>query len=102
MPEVGQVFAYLGIGKAQPLAELVTAGRAVAVGYQVLHFAEIEAQAVDNRLGNACWIGGGLGLRHEASAETSKRAVGPRAWRGTRRPLKEACVTLSDRPQASK
>ena len=51
VPEIGQILANLGIGKAEQAAELTGTGGFVAVANQMLEFAQIKAQPIDDRLG---------------------------------------------------
>ena len=62
MAEVGQVFAHLGIAKAQQSAELAGAGALVPVAHQVLQLAQVQAQPADDRLGDGALGGRAAGF----------------------------------------
>ena len=53
LPEIGQVFAHLGVGEAQGIAQLLgTEGLPALVGER-LQFAQVEAQPLDGGAGYA-------------------------------------------------
>lgn len=59
VPEMGQIFTNLGIGKAQLPAELAAADCLFAIGDQVLQFPQIEAQPAHYRFRNRTRIRSG-------------------------------------------
>ena len=83
MAEIGQILANLGVGEAEQVAELAGAGGFVAVANQMLQFAQIKAQPIDDRLGGRpfrCRLGRFvLGIAHVAIDATGIR------WMGTTR-----------------